>query len=130
MMNKESRTLLALRLMLAAVFLAFGVAKLAAVEFEVRGFAHFGYAPWFMYAIGALELAGGLLLLRSGSAAFGAALMLPVMVGAAASHVNAGDAFAMAVPATLLFALLALVAWYRRPRLRSLLPANRGLAAG
>jgi len=129
MMDREARALLALRLVLAVVFLAAGAAKLAAVEFEVQGFAHFGYAPWFMYAIGSLELVGGILLLRSGSAAIGALLMLPVMVGAAASHLKAGDGFAMALPAAVLLALLALVAWRHRPSLRSLLPANRNLAA-
>lgn len=129
-MNKESRAGLVLRLLLAMVFLAAGIAKLVAVEFEVQGFAHFGYAPWFMYAIGALELAGGLLLLRRGSAAVGALLTLPVMIGSAASHLNAGDAFTMALPATALFALLAVVAWQRRPLVGRLLPGNRGFAPG
>ena len=67
----------------AAVFAAAGLMKLAAIEFEVRGFAHFGYAPWFMYAIGVLELGAGLALLFRRSAA-PAALLLGVAASARA----------------------------------------------
>lgn len=99
-----------LRALLAAVFVLAGVLKLAAVEFEVRSFAHFGYAPWFMYAIGALELLGGLALLARRSAALAALVLAAVMVGAAASHLLAGDGVAMALPALVLLALLMAVA--------------------
>lgn len=104
----------ALRALLAAVFALAGILKLAAVEFEVQGFAHFGYAPWFMYAVGALELLGGLALLLRRFAAPAALPLAAVMVGAAASHLRAGDGVAMALPALVLLALLALVAFARR----------------
>lgn len=114
------------RWLLGAVFLLAGAMKLAAVEFEVQSFTHFGYALWFMYAIGALELAGGLLLLSSRTATVGALLMLPVMVGAGWSHLAVGDGVAATLPALVLFALLGAVAWSGRDRV---LPAGAPHAA-
>lgn len=110
----RARAGLALRVLLAAVFVAAGLMKLAAIEFEVQGFAHFGYAPWFMYAIGILELGAGLALLFRRSAAPAALLLGAVMVGAAFSHLRAGDGALMALPAFVLLALLAMVGAARR----------------
>ncbi len=98
-----------LRALLAAAFVLAGCMKLAAVEFEVRGFAHFGYAPWFMYAIGVLEAGAGLALLRRRAATPAALVLGAVMVGAAASHLRAGDGALLALPALVLLALLAVV---------------------
>lgn len=108
------RAELALRVLLAAVFALAGGMKLAAVEFEVQGFAHFGYAPWFMYAIGILELGGGLALPFRRSAAPAALLLGVVMVGAAFSHLRAGDGVFLALPALAFLALLAVVGVARR----------------
>ena len=105
---------LALRALLAAVFVVAAAMKLAATDFEVRGFAHFGYAPWFMYAIGAVELLGGLALLLRRFAAPAALLLTAVMAGAAVSHLRAGDGVALALPALVLLALLATVGMARR----------------
>ena len=104
----------ALRALLAAVFAMAGLMKLAAVEFEVQGFAHFGYAPWFMYAIGVLEPGAGLALLRRRSAMPAALLLGAVMVGAAFSHLRVGDGALLALPALALLALLAAVGAARR----------------
>ena len=112
----------ALRVLLAAVFALAGGMKLATVEFEVRGFEHFGYAPWFMYAIGVLELGAGLALLHRRSAAWAALALGAVMAGAAASHLRAGDGVLLALPALAFLALLALVGAARRG---DLLPAAR-----
>jgi putative oxidoreductase len=108
------RAELALRALLAAVFALAGGMKLAAVEFEVRGFEHFGYAPWFMYAIGVLELGAGLALLRRRSATPAALVLGAVMVGAAASHLRAGDGVLLALPALAFLGLLAVVGAARR----------------
>ena len=105
---------MALRVLLAAVFVLAGCMKLAAVEFEVRGFEHFGYAPWFMCAIGVLELGAGLALLHRRSAALAALLRGAVMIGAAASRLRAGDGVLLALPALALLALLAVVGAARR----------------
>ena len=110
----RARAELALRVLLAAVFALAGLMKLTAVEFEVRGFAHFGYAPWFMYAIGVLELGAGLALLFRRSAAPAALLLGAVMVGAAFSHLRAGDGVLLALPALAFLALLAVVGAARR----------------
>lgn len=80
----------------------------------MRGFAHFGYAPWFMYLIGVLELTGALALLRRGLATPAALLLAAVMVGAVVSPMRAGDALAMTLPATVLLTMLLGVAWARR----------------
>jgi uncharacterized membrane protein YphA (DoxX/SURF4 family) len=103
-----------LRALLAAVFVLAGWMKLAAFGFEVRAFEHFGYAPWFMYAIGALEAGAGLALLSRRAAAPAALLLGAVMVGAAASHLRAGDGVLLAMPALALLALLAVVGAARR----------------
>lgn len=108
------RAELVLRALLAAVFVLAGCMKLAAIEFEVRGFEHFGYAPWFMYAIGALELGAGLALLFRRAATLAAFLLVAVMVGAAFSHLRAGDGVLMAMPALAFLALLAAVGAARR----------------
>ena len=108
------RAEMALRVLLAAVFVLAGAMKLAAVEFEVQGFAHFGYAPWFMYAIGALELGAGLALLFRRAATPAALVLGVVMVGAAASHLRAGDGVLLALPALVLLALLAVAGAARR----------------
>jgi uncharacterized membrane protein YphA (DoxX/SURF4 family) len=105
---------MALRVLLAAVFVLAGAMRLAAVEFEVQGFAHFGYAPWFMYAIGALELGAGLALLFRRAATPAALVLGVVMVGAAASHLRAGDGVLLALPALVLLALLAVAGAARR----------------
>ena len=110
----RARAALALRVLLAAVFVAAGLIQLAAIEFEVQGFAHFGYAPWFMYAIGVLELGAGLALLRRRAATAAAMLLGVVMVGAAGSHLRAGDGVLLATPALVLLALLAVVGAARR----------------
>ena len=104
----------AARVLLAAVFVLAGGMKLAALEFEVRGFEHFGYAPWFMYAIGVLELGAGLALLHRRSATPAALLLGAVMVGAATSHLRAGDGVLLALPALAFLALLAAVGAARR----------------
>ena len=102
------------RILLAAVFLVAAAMKLVAIEFEVHSFEHFGYAPWFMYVIGAMELAGGLMLLAPSLAAVGAIGMMPIMVGAAVSHIVAGDSITATLPAIVVLGLLGWFAYVRR----------------
>lgn len=116
-----TRAELAARVLLAAVFALAGGMKLAAVEFEVGAFEHFGYAPWFMYAIGVLELGAGLALLHRRATTLAALLLGAVMVGAAWSHLRAGDGVLLALPALAFLGLLAAVGAVRRG---DLLPAR------
>lgn len=108
-----------LRSLLAAVFLVAGAMKLAGTEFEVSGFRRFEYDLWLMYAVGVAQVLGGAALLFRGYAALGAGLLALIMVGAVASHLRAGDPPAMALPALILFLLLAFVAYAQRRRLRA-----------
>ncbi len=103
-----------LRGLLTAVFVVAAAMKFSAVEFEVSGFARFGYPPWFMYAVGAAQLLGAVLLWGRGTVAAGALLLAAVMAGAVASHLRAGDPLPMALPALVLLVLLAGLAWTRR----------------
>ncbi|KMO33003.1 DoxX family protein [Methylobacterium variabile] len=108
---------LLLRGLLTVVFVAAAGMKFAAVPFEVAGFARFGYPLWFMYAVGAAQLVGAALLWGRGTVAHGAVLLAAVMVGAAGSHLRAGDPVAMALPALVLLGLLAGLAYARRGEL-------------
>ncbi|MGX7704571.1 DoxX family protein [Methylobacterium sp. Gmos1] len=117
---------LLLRGLLTAVFVTAAGMKFAAVPFEVAGFARFGYPLWFMYAVGAAQLLSAALLWRRGTVAHGALLLAAVMVGAAFSHLRAGDPVAMALPALVLLGLLAGLAFARRGEL---VPAGLQVAA-
>lgn len=102
------------RILLAALFVVAGLMKLAATDFEVSSFGHFGYALWFMHVIGGIELAGGLMLLAPSLAALGALAMMPIMVGAAFTHLLAGDPLVAAVPPIVVLILLGWLAYARR----------------
>lgn len=112
---------LVLRALLTTVFLVAGGMKLAAAEFEVSNFARFGYPPWFMYAVGAAQLLGAVLLWGRGFVAYGALLLAALMVGGVVSHLWAGDPILMPAPATFLFVLLCGLAYARR---REFLPSD------
>lgn len=114
---------LCVRGLLTAVFLTAAGMKLAAVPFEVEGFARFGYPLWFMVAVGAGQALGAVLLWGRGTAAYGALLLAAIMVGAAASHLRAGDGIAMALPALVLLAVLTGLAYARRGEIRPALQA-------
>ncbi|UHC19700.1 DoxX family protein [Methylobacterium currus] len=103
--------------LLTAVFVTAAGMKFAALPFEVAVFARFGYPLWFMYAVGAAQLLGAALLWGRGTVAHGALLLAAVMVGAAFSHLRAGDPVVMALPALLLLGLLAGLAYMRRGEL-------------
>ena len=118
-----------LRGLLTAVFLAAAGMKFAAMPFEVAGFARFGYPLWFMYAVGALQLLGAVLLWRRGLIGPGAALLAVLMLGAVGSHLRAGDPLAMAAPALVLLLLLAGLAHARRAELRAAWPGALSPAA-
>ncbi|MER2267856.1 DoxX family protein [Methylobacterium oxalidis] len=102
-----------LRVLIALFFLIAAGMKFAGTEFEVSGFQRFGYAPWFMYLIGALQAAGAALLVMRATAALGAGLLAVIMLGAVASHLRAGDPVTMAVPAFILLVVLAGIAVLR-----------------
>jgi putative oxidoreductase len=91
---------------------ASGTPKLLGVESAAEGFDRIGWGDWFMYLIGALEIAGGVGLLVprvAGLAAIGLSLL---MVGAAIFNVALLD-YPVITPLILLV-LFAGIAWVRR----------------
>jgi hypothetical protein len=104
-----------LRILIALFFLVAAGMKFAGTAFEVAGFERFGYALWFMYVVGALQVVGALLLAMRGTAALGAALLAVIMLGAVGSHLRAGDPVTMAIPALILLVVLAGIAVLHRP---------------
>jgi hypothetical protein len=91
--------------------------KLAAVEFEVSNFERFGYANWFMYAVGIAQLLGAASLWVRRYVAYGALFLAAMMAAGAVSHLRTGDPAVMAAPALVLLALLCGLAFTRRGEL-------------
>ena len=102
-------------LVLGAVFMGVGIAKLASMPFIVETFRAWGYPPWFRVAIGLTETLAGVLVLIPATRALGAAIVAAVMLGAIGTHVVAGQWTMVPVPmVTLVLALLLVSAL--RPR--------------
>lgn len=102
-----------LQAVLVLFFIAPGVMKLIGNPALVEVFVRFGYPLWFMYFIGAAEVAGAL------GIAFGGYInkrlpqlavlgLIILMIGAVGSHIMAGDPITAAVPAVINLVLLAL----------------------
>jgi len=102
---------------LALLFLMAGGSKLAGVPAMVSLFDALGLGQWFRYVTGVIEVASGIALLVPSAALFGAMLLIPTMLGAAAANLFLGQ-----LPAAPLVLLLvaAAVAWTRRNQLQGL----------
>jgi putative oxidoreductase len=113
-----SISLWVVRGLLALAFVGAGGAKLYGVPMMVQEFEHIGLGQGFRYLTGALEVLGALLILTPSLAAFGALLLIGIMIGATITHlfVIGGTA----VPALVLLALSAIVAYAKRGQLASL----------
>jgi putative oxidoreductase len=111
----SSVALWVIRGLLALAFVAAGGAKLYGVPMLVEEFQHIGLGQWFRYVTGGLEIVGAILLLLPQKAVFGALLLICIMVGAVITHlfVIGGSA----VPAIVLLALNAVVAYAERGRI-------------
>jgi putative oxidoreductase len=103
---------------------ASGFPKVVGMESAAEGFDLIGWGDWFMYLIGALEIAGGVGLLVPRLSGLAAACLGLLMIGAAIFNVVLLD-YPVATPLILLV-LFAVVAWGRRDRTRLLL--TRGFA--
>ena len=97
--------------LLAAAFLMAGASKLAGAEMMVGQFEAIGLGQWFRYLTGGLEIAAAILLLIPRLSGYGALLLIPIMLGAAATHLVVFQN-SPAVPLVLL-GLAAVVAWGR-----------------
>ena len=74
-------------ILLVLIFTPQGWAKFDDASGWARAFRHWGYPDWFRMLIGVVELSGVALLLLGRTAAFGAILLICVMLGAEATHV-------------------------------------------
>jgi putative oxidoreductase len=110
---RRARWLRLFEIGLAVVFIVAGTVKLMGHPFMVEIFTAVGAGQWLRYLTGSVELAGGLLLLRSRYSCAAALALGAIMVGAAAASVVALDR--SPVPPLMTLAALLAVAWERRP---------------
>jgi putative oxidoreductase len=104
---------------IAAAFLAAGLAKLAGVPFMVELFEQIGLGQWFRVATGVVEVTGAVALLIPGLASIGALWLGFTMACAVATHVFV--LHTSPVPAIVLGLLNAVVVYLRRDELVDLL---------
>ena len=77
----------ALCLRLVMVFAPAGWDKFDPTSFWAKAFTDWGYPGWFRILIGVLEIGAALLLLWPRAAAYGAAIIIVVMLGGMGTHV-------------------------------------------
>ncbi len=98
---------------LGLLFFVAGIDKLVGDPNQVRHFAEWGYPLWFLYIVGIVEVGGGISLFISQVRFYGVLLLSATMVGAAVTHLRAGETGAFPVPVVLLLLLITL-AWSMR----------------
>jgi putative oxidoreductase len=94
--------------------------KLLGEAYAVAMFDEIGAGDWFRYAIGLVELAGGIGLLVPRLAAAAAVGLVGLMIGAAYTQITVFDAPATTATPIVLGAICAAIAWARRADLRAL----------
>jgi putative oxidoreductase len=113
----KSVALWAVKIILAIAFFSAGAAKLYGVPMMVETFQTVGLGQWFRYLTGALEVIGAILILIPAWSVFSALLLCCIMVGATLAHLTLVPG--SAIPAIVLFALSAIVAFAERSRLQA-----------
>ena len=73
-------------ILLVVIFVPQGLAKFDDSSGWAKAFRFWGYPDWFRITIGVLELMGALLLIAGRTAAFGAIIIIAIMLGAMATH--------------------------------------------
>jgi putative oxidoreductase len=114
----------AVKILLAAVFIAAGGAKLYGVPMMIDVFEIIGLGQWFRYITGALEVIGAILILIPALSAFGALLLCCIMIGATLAHLLVVPGSPM--PALILFALSGTVVFAERRQLSAAFDALNG----
>ncbi len=102
---------------LGGMFIMAGGAKLMGNHSQVEHFAQWGYPLWFLYVTGMIEVGGGICLFIPKAQFYGIVVLSMTMVGAALTHLRAGEMEAFPVPVVLL-CLLAMLAWTMRKSLK------------
>lgn len=111
-----------LSVLLAIFFLRAAVPKLLGERVWTRMFAHWGYPHWFMFVVGATEVAASIALLIPRLARYAAMTLTVIMLGAAATHLRFGETHRV-VENAVAITLLAIVYW-RRSRPESVMAAS------
>ena len=107
----------------AGMFLMAGFSKLSGNEQMVGMFETIGVGQWFRYLTGALEVAGGILLLIPRTSGLGALMLVGVMTGAVMTHLFIVGGSPLT--AIILLVVTGVVAWGRRQRTMNLLAGLR-----
>jgi putative oxidoreductase len=108
----------------AAAFLAAGLAKLAGAPFMVGLFEQIGLGQWFRIVTGLVEVTGAVALLVPGLASIGGLWLGGTMVGAVATHLFV--LHTSPVPAVVLGLLNAVIVYLRRDEFVALLQRVKG----
>jgi putative oxidoreductase len=74
-------------ILLVLIFTPQGWSKFSDTSGWATAFRHWGYPDWFRVTIGVLELGAVLLLILGRTAAFGAIVIIVVMLGGMATHI-------------------------------------------
>jgi uncharacterized membrane protein YphA (DoxX/SURF4 family) len=108
-----------LQILLAAVFIMAGFAKLSGQPMMVENFEKIGIGRWFRYVTGGIELVSAILLLAPRLVPVGAALLVCTMCGAVLTHlVKLGGS---PMPPLVLGCLVAAILWLRSGQLKALI---------
>ena len=113
MKRLKTIALWALQILLAFLFFQVGRMKFTVPRWE-QTFRETGYPDHFYQVVGGIELLGGLSLLIPQAAGYGAPAVMVIMVGAFVHHLRRAEWANAPVP-VVLFLLLAIVAYARRP---------------
>ena len=102
-----------LSVLMMLAMLAVGGGKLASVDPWPRYFAEWGYPDWFRVVTGVVQLVGAVSLLVPRIAAYGAGLLVAVMLGAVITEVVNEVGFGPVIPSIylVLLALLFVARW-------------------
>lgn len=123
------RAHLTVRVLQIVLALFFGVAsaapKLIAHSSATESFDTIGFGHWFMYAVGALELAGAIALLIPILSGLSALALIGLMIGAFVTQLTAFDGQNALTPVVLIVPLAA-IAWVRRNHTAELVALVRG----
>lgn len=83
---KGNWVLIGIKVLLTLAFVSAGLAKLLGVQMLVDEFETIGLGQWFRYVTGILEISGAVLLWLPGRTAYGAGLLVCIMIGALIAH--------------------------------------------
>jgi putative oxidoreductase len=107
----------------ASLVLLTGASKLASAPAMVVEFDAIGVGQWFRYVVGSIEAASAVLLAIPSLAAFGALLLIPIMIGAVGAHLfTLGGSPA---PAMVVLVVSLGIAWARREQFASVVTRLR-----